>query len=556
MDGPVPPATTQSGGFDMRDGARIDAEHVAGRDQHFNGDAAGRDLYRINQGLSAADLAVLSNAVDGALRRVLDAERDRDDGVNERLVIALARRISPDEQLDFPQALKELETVVALAREHRSRPGDAEDGYVDDVLARVEASTEAGKLDASAATLDTGLADLADKHRRACRALLEKAESVDTLRRDAAGVAKRIEALIGLDDPGGRAPWKPAFRARFESVFAEACTKGVTFSLTVATEMARRMVATAHPGSETGEALTRLSQVYSETGYQGPLHWLHGAVVAGRAGIDALDPTSHAWAYAQQRLGFALRELGSRSRAREPLLEAESAYLAAETVLTREADPGGWAAGRVGLANVRESLGTQTREAALIRQAIADYRQALEVQRPGTAPLDWTPTQGSLGTALATLGEIERSRDIMEEAIECLQETLLATPRSDYPLEWARTQNNLGDTQWHLAELLLDEGGTAPGLKRLRQAAAAFAAALEVYTPENSLICWVSSYGTLGVVESSLADRTHDGDLAARAVDRLTMAIEAAHRSGHSLYAAACEEYLPRAQAVLARLSV
>ena len=72
-------------------------------------------------------------------------------------------------------------------------------------------------------------------------ALLEEGVKVDTLRRDAAAVARRIEMIVAADHPTDRPAWLPAFRATYDAFYEDGEAKGINFSLSVAIELARRM---------------------------------------------------------------------------------------------------------------------------------------------------------------------------------------------------------------------------------------------------------------------------------------------------------------------------
>ena len=98
--------------------------------------------------------------------------------------------------------------------------------------------------------IDAALAEIEAGYRRSQTTLLEEGMKVDTLRRDAAAVARRIEMLVAVDHPTDRPAWLPEFRARRDAFTADGETRGINFSLSVAIELARRMVATARDDAE------------------------------------------------------------------------------------------------------------------------------------------------------------------------------------------------------------------------------------------------------------------------------------------------------------------
>src|SRR4051794_39015773 len=220
---------------------------IGGSVGSVGGDIVGRD--KITYGLTAEELVAVLEA-KGVLRAAEPA------GLERQTVVELARRLKPDDALDFDQAVRELERAVAVALDviARGEQGTNHGEFVNAVLARVAGKTRIGDLDGGASTIDEGLAELDAAHRRSRVALLEEGVKVDILRRDAVAVARRIEALVATDHPSERPAWLPEFRHRYDTFYEDGGTKGINFSLSVAIELARRMVATAHDDTERGIA--------------------------------------------------------------------------------------------------------------------------------------------------------------------------------------------------------------------------------------------------------------------------------------------------------------
>lgn len=99
---------------------------------------------------------------------------------------------------------------------------------LDDALIEVEA--------------DTSLP--ASMSRDARAALLEASISLEQVRRNAAGVAERIERLAALDAPGSDA-WSKEFQRRLESFHQDGINGNVNFALEVSAAMADRMLTSA-----------------------------------------------------------------------------------------------------------------------------------------------------------------------------------------------------------------------------------------------------------------------------------------------------------------------
>ncbi len=208
-------------------------------------------------------------------------------GLQESTIIDLARRLNK-EALDFNQAAKELERAVEVALDviARGERGTNDDAFVNSVLERVADLVRRDDLDGGAQTIDAALAEIEAGYRRSQTTLLEEGIKVDTLRRDAAAVVRRVEMLVAIEHPIERSAWLPEFRERFESLFSDGETRGIKFSLLVAIEMAQRMVATAPRRKARvaafvlGKALWRLGE------REGGTARLEEAVAASRAALD------------------------------------------------------------------------------------------------------------------------------------------------------------------------------------------------------------------------------------------------------------------------------
>jgi hypothetical protein len=78
-------------------------------------------------------------------------------------VLALAKRLKPDELLDFDRAVTELEFAIGVALQVMAQggphPGHA-DRFVDDVMQRVAELTAAGRLEQGATSIDDALTEL------------------------------------------------------------------------------------------------------------------------------------------------------------------------------------------------------------------------------------------------------------------------------------------------------------------------------------------------------------------------------------------------------------
>ena len=141
-----------------------------------------------------AGQAELPDAIVSRLVAALDMRRAESGGLERETIIKIARRLRPDEMLDFDQAVVELERAVDVAMDviARGERGTNYDAFVDLVLAKVAEKTRLGDFDGGARAVDEALIDLdlreteqRDIFRQSRVALLEAGVDQDILRRDA-----------------------------------------------------------------------------------------------------------------------------------------------------------------------------------------------------------------------------------------------------------------------------------------------------------------------------------------------------------------------------------
>src|SRR4051812_7902537 len=144
-------------------------------------------------------------------------------GLQRRTIVTLAQLLKPAERLDFEQAVTELERAVEVALDviARGERGTNDDAFVNTVLAEVAELVRSDDLDGGARAIDRALAEIEAGYRRGADTLLEEGIKVDTLRRDAASVARRIEMLVAVDHPTGRPAWLPEFQERHDTFLSD-----------------------------------------------------------------------------------------------------------------------------------------------------------------------------------------------------------------------------------------------------------------------------------------------------------------------------------------------
>ncbi|MCA3280640.1 MAG: DUF1217 domain-containing protein [Roseomonas sp.] len=187
------------------------------------------------------------------------------DGLQDKATSALIGRLRPGEELVPDRARREVEqvaTLTAVAIRRAEVPADDLPAIAKDALKQMAGLMQGGSFDAALAVVDDTLFALNSaggltpaQLRQSRIALLETGISIEQMRRDASGVAKRVEQLIAIDWPTGAA-WAPAYKTRLDAFHKEGVNKNVNFSLEVAVAMARRMQDTALDANEIDLAKT------------------------------------------------------------------------------------------------------------------------------------------------------------------------------------------------------------------------------------------------------------------------------------------------------------
>ncbi len=458
----------------------------------------------------------LPDVVVGKLLAALNARgeiaRAAEAGVERRTILELARRLRPDEVLDFDQAVAELTAVVETAVEisQKGARGSNLDGFVDTVLATIAVKTRAGDIEGAAREADQGFTEWerAEAERSAISvrsgiALLEAGLAQDILRRDALAAAARVTRIVALEHPDDASARFASTRERREKFFERGDQKGINFDLLLAIEIARLELDSARDAKQRGTALDDLGEALRRLGeHESGTARLEEAVAAFRAALTErtreLAPLD--WASTQRSLGSTLWRLGERESSPARLEEAVAACRAALTEGTRERVPLDWAwtQNTLGLALWR--LGERESGTARLEEAVATFRAALRERTRERVPLDWAVTQNNLGLVLSSLGERESGTARLEEAVAAFRAALIEGTRERVPLDWAMTQNNLGNALVALGER---ESSTA----RLEEAITAYRAALTERTRDRVPLDWAMTQSNLGGTLRVLGER-------------------------------------------------
>ncbi|MCA3413284.1 MAG: DUF1217 domain-containing protein [Roseomonas sp.] len=176
------------------------------------------------------------------------------DGLEDKVTSALIGRLRAGEELVPERARREVEHMAVLTAatiRQMQVPAANLPAIAQNALKQMAGFLRSGNLDAAVGIVDDTLLALnsatgltPDQLRQSRLAVLEGGISIDQMRRDAFGVARRIEQLMAVDWSTGAA-WAPAYKTRLDAFQKEGVDKNLNFSLEVATAMARRMQDTA-----------------------------------------------------------------------------------------------------------------------------------------------------------------------------------------------------------------------------------------------------------------------------------------------------------------------
>ncbi len=427
----------------------------------------------------------------------LRVEREQ---LDRATIIKLAQRLRP-EALDLDSAVRELEHAVTIACDviHSGLRPAGNDELVDQVLYAV--AQHIGDVDAGAALLDDALAELdrraAEQQaalQRGRTELLEATIRQETLRRDPVAVARRMLALVALQQTGDRAAWQPAFKARYDDCLDEGAQQGILFSLEVAVELARLMAQNAADGTERVTAAVRLGFALDILGGRevASAH-LEEAVAVLRAGAAEVsaDANRELWSTLHMVLSSTLTALGEREGNLQRMAEAEAAARLALDGLSCESDPDRWARCRLTLGSALGVLGVRNGDVVVLQEAVAALRDSVGVFSQQTEPDDWARGQLMLGMTLSVYGEAMGSVPDLEEAVAELRGALALLPPQRLPLEWGRGMLLLGATLL----LLVQHNGSAESLD---EALVLLEQGLTRVTPEIAPLEWARGQLFLG----------------------------------------------------------
>lgn len=185
------------------------------------------------------------------------------EGLTDKLTTTIAGFLRPGETRTMERASLEVTDAasIGLAVMTKGEPPAFDlPTPARDALREMAKQARNGSLDAALQAVDDGLNALAatdgltPEYLKTGRiALMEAGISLEQVRRNASGVATRIEALVALDTPD-RPAMSAAFKARIDEFHKKGVDKNLNFPLEIAAALAGRRMAAATGSSEISEA--------------------------------------------------------------------------------------------------------------------------------------------------------------------------------------------------------------------------------------------------------------------------------------------------------------
>jgi tetratricopeptide (TPR) repeat protein len=399
--------------------------------------------------------AVAAKVVDALENRLLQIAEQC--GFDRAAIIALAKRLKPDENLSFEQAVRELEHAVEIALDliAGGKQNSNLGGFIDAILRRIADETRAQQFERAAAEVDAGLREIALReveqkadNLRARVAVIESGIKVDILRRDAEGVANRIEALMEFKTGARPSAWTTQFRAEWDRYWQQGREKGINFSLEIAAALATRMLRDSATARQRGDARNLLGNALMVLGErEGTKARLHEAIAIYRDALEECmrELTPLDWAGFQCSLANALTRLAQMDNDPIGLEESIQTYSDALIELEHGNDRLLWALAQQNLAHAYMRLGEMRSDETLFNRAISHFEQALTVSTKEQAPLEWATAQNNLGIVFAKIGEANRDTNALQKATVAFRNALQEHTSEQTPLLYAMTQRNLGN---------------------------------------------------------------------------------------------------------------
>lgn len=493
--------------------------------------------------------------------------------LDAQTVLALARRLQPDDLRQFDTALLELQRAVDLAAsvvaDGDDNDGDAAGGDTDHVLAAVAEQTRLGQLDRGADELDAALEELQRRDerrrtalRRAQHTLLEACVRQDLLRRDAPAVARRIESLVALaasGDDAARPSWAAGYIAHETRYLADGMQSGERLKLQVGVALARRRLETAASAAERLAVQRVLVRALREQGSRESTHTtLEEGVQLARQALQAISRAGAPleWAALQHDLGSLLSTLSYRTGDIGMMEEAEACTRLALQERSQAHTPLDWADSQRQLAGTLRNLGQREASNHRVLEAAAACRAALLACPVALTPQLHAQLQDMLATTLIELGRRAVTATLLQEAVQAARHALAAISADHAAQLWGDCNSHLG-----IALGLLGEPELQPdeqlALRALQDAVIAFRHALSVASPDGDAVAYAMRLHNLaavlrklGVLESGRVGMQHLEQSASHSREAITHFV---HERFPMYWAAAQEDLASTLQALAQR---
>ncbi|MEL6503695.1 MAG: hypothetical protein AAFQ10_04485 [Pseudomonadota bacterium] len=425
-------------------------------------------------------------------------------GLQEGMLIQLARNYADDAANDFNSAHRSIEQALKVAADDREKdklPSNLDDA-VKTVLQRMADLNETGDFDGAQAALHAELQamDEDDRKRKAARArLYQRGMSQAILRNSPKDAAEYSVLFSELEGP-------LSFEgiSNLQTISNDLAVKmGKEFELRVALRLAEIALIRAVNLEQTIQCMNQIGISLQHLGERkNDKSILEKSITIlndARALCNRLtDPND--WAMSQNNLGVSLFKLGRLNRDPDLCDRAIKKFNKASSVFNRKDKPLRWAGLQLNTGAALTFIGDQNNDPEKARLAIKALSKSLKEFDKKKSPDEWATCQHNIGDAYQIIGQLEEGTQNLKKSAGAYRKALSVRKRTNTPWEWATSQCNLG-VVLHLI------GKRNSNNANLREAIDAYRASLTVFSKKNLSHLWGQSQYNLGETLRALGER-------------------------------------------------
>ncbi|HDC4682858.1 SMEK domain-containing protein [Enterobacter cloacae subsp. cloacae] len=459
------------------------------------------------------------------------AQNARSEGLlSHEAILALARKLRPDELLNFAQAKQELELAVCAAQDLIRKGGTSyyQDRFVDDTHDSVNLSIVEGRLDQGSDAIDQALARLDQREAlerenaiRQRTKLLKLSINYGVIAHDPERTADAEEKLLKIQSPDISCT-SEEYQNRLAYYYHQGETQGVNFFLDVVIAMVSKRIEHSVEVHERIAALNWLGKSLGRIGERSPANETlkRAEKIFRDASKKSLEASLFSdWAVSQNGLANILQVQGRREHSNDNFYEAIHIYREILTIFVESNCTQQIAEINANLGAVLLAVGEGEGNTALLYEAMQTLKQALQGSILIKTPLVWAMAQNNLGNTLRLIGEREGKQEFLQAAVTALRAALLKRTHENAPFLVATTQNDLGNA-------LLAIGERGANTVVVREAICHYEASLAVRTRDFAPLEWAATQHNLGTACLRVGEIDNDIQMLNQAKEAFDLALQ------------------------------